>query len=84
MGEISMERVRLAARLYDARDTVRRLFAERYEEKVEPWRAVVRELMAEWKCGALQVVPRLERDGNLPDQPLLLIAASVDVAEEVR
>lgn len=79
-----MAAARLAVKLEDARTAARTLLGHRYEETVEPWRVLVRGLCREWGCKPLQVGARLERDGRMPEQPLLLIAALVDVAEEVR
>ena len=78
----ALDRARLAVRLHDTREFMRRLFGDEYDEKVEPWRRVVRLLCAQWECSPLSVAPHLERAGHLPEHPLLLIAASVDVAEE--
>lgn len=82
MSAFLEDRARLAARLEQTRRAARSLLGERYDRHVEPWRVFVRDCCAAWKCNPLQVVPRIQREGNLPDQPLLLIAASVDVAEE--
>lgn len=77
------DRARLAVRLEEACKAARTLLGDRYDKNVEPWRVFVRDCCAAWDCNPLQVVPRIQREGNLPEQPLLLIAASVDVAQEL-
>lgn len=71
----------IAAELESARKLARRLFGAEYEAKVAPWRETVSKLAAAWKCTPLQVPTRLHREGALPDNPLLLFAAVVDVTE---
>jgi hypothetical protein len=77
-----LARVRLAVQLDDARAAARLLFGDEYEARIEPWRAFVRERCRAWGCRPLQVVPRLYRDGTLPDQYIALVVASADVAAE--
>ena len=72
----------IATKIEETRTVAKRLLGDRYDEKAEPWRVLVRALAAEWKCSPLAVVPRLEREGRMPEVPLLLIAASADVVEE--
>jgi hypothetical protein len=71
----------LADRLLEANESARSIFGADYERAAEPWRAFVRERMADWKCSAVEVAPRLHRELKLPPNPLLLIAAIVDVVE---
>lgn len=73
--------VAVAGRLYEARDTARRLYGERYDQKAEPWRVMVRDMAREWGCRAVEVPLRLDREGGMPSNPLLLFAAVVDCAE---
>lgn len=40
-------------RLMEARDTVRNLYRDEYAAKIDPWRAMVREVAAEHKCSTL-------------------------------
>lgn len=77
------EAARIAALLESARDTARRLFGADYETRVQPWRDTVVKLAKAWGCRPLQVPPRLEREGALPDNPLLLFAAVVDLTEQI-
>lgn len=74
----------VAAELEKAREAARFLFGEKYDARIEPWREFVRSACAKWGCGPLEVVPRLDREGSLPEQPLALFAATVDVVEERR
>lgn len=77
------EAARIAALLELSRDTARRLFGADYEARVQPWRETVTKLARAWSCKPLQVPPRLEREGALPDNPLLLFAAVVDLTEQL-
>lgn len=72
----------IARQLEDANRAARRLLGANYEEKAEGWREVVRGLMKLWDCSAVQVPPRLEKAGNMPENALLLLAAVVDVVNE--
>lgn len=76
-----MQAARIAAQLEDARDSARRLFGADYAARVEPWRELVKSACAAWNCSPVEVPPRLERDGAMPDNPLLLFAAVVDEVE---
>lgn len=82
MSALQPDVLRLAAQLLDSRETAQRLFGDRYNEVVQPWREFVRAACAKWGCSALHVAARMQREGTLPEKTLLLIAASVDVAEE--
>ena len=75
------EAVRIARMLEDARDAARRLFGEDYEARVRPWRETVTKLAAAWGCRPVEVAPRLEREGAMPANPLLLFAAIVELSE---
>lgn len=75
------EAVRIARMLEDARDTARRIFRSDYEARVKPWRETVTKLAAAWGCRPVEVAPRLEREGAMPANPLLLFAAIVELSE---
>lgn len=72
----------IAAEIERARKAAKMLFGDRYDLKVEPWRVVVRGLCVDWNCRPLVAVARMERDGCIPRNPLLLIAAAADVCNE--
>lgn len=77
-----MKAARIAVELEKAREAARFLFGSKYDERIEPWRVFVRNAAAKWKCSPLAVPPRLQREGAMPEQPLPLFAAVVDVSEE--
>ncbi len=83
-----MRAVMLAAKLYETRDTVQRLFGDRFAEVIEPHKATVRKAMALFKCGELAAIPRLftaadEQGRSIGGElQMMLIAASVEIAEE--
>lgn len=80
----------IAVKARDARNTVKGFWGAGYEERAKPWRALIRQGVANAKCSPLEIPVIMQRNaraqGNdIEDMPLLmLIAASVDVAEEGR
>lgn len=77
------KRIQIAAKLYQARDTVRRLFDTRYLTKVEQFKDFVRAEMARKKCNeltaAMKIVADLQRD--CPDSGMtqaMILAACVE------
>jgi hypothetical protein len=87
---MSAERaVLLAAELYSARESVRFLFGDKYEEKIAPLREAVRGAVKRFSCGALATVPEIIKAARADGQDMdgvavvCLMAAAVDVAEDV-
>ena len=54
--------IRIAAKLYEARDAMQRLMGARYFTAVGHWRAVVRACMARHACPASETPLHLEKD----------------------
>ena len=82
MNRVITERdVRLAAKLEDTRETIRRLWGDDYEKHIAPHRDLVRAAMLKHGAQAL-AVPALVQDQLTPMQLLAVIAAAVDVSEE--
>lgn len=59
----------------------KRLAGANYQERVKPWCDLVSSLAATWRCKPLEVPLRLERDGAMPEVPLWLFAAVVELTE---
>ncbi len=84
------KRIKMAARLYEARTTARTLFAEHYEEKLAPYRKVVR-AVAEAEHGGNEigavttVATKLQADPKFDGNPgvllMMLMAAAVEEIE---
>lgn len=71
----------IADELLAARDVARRLFGDSYQAKVQPWCAELDLLAGEFGCRVIEVPVRLEREGCLPANPLLMFAAVVELSE---
>lgn len=82
-----MTAVMLAAKLYEARRALKRIFADEYEAKIDPFRQVIRGAAAEFGCSALAAVSKVIADAksrghNPPDGHILcLMSAAADIAE---
>jgi hypothetical protein len=72
----------IATELEASRAAARSLLGEKYSAKVAPWRDAVRKLAVNFGCRPIEVPLFLEAEGHLPEHPLLLFAAIVDVVEE--
>jgi len=82
VGGDLMAALEIANGLEEARKAARSILGDAYDRTVEPMRELVRGLASEWKCKPLQVPLMLRRQGDLPESPLLLLAATLDVTEE--
>ncbi len=78
----AMEQARLAVRLEDARNTVRRLYGAQYDAVMEPWRQFVRDAAEAMSCSPLAVPARVREEFPAPTTQIILVAAAVDVVEE--
>lgn len=74
----------LAARLMEARDTLRNLWRDKYAEKIAPWRKAVRQLADALECSPMAVpvrLPEAERE-RLDGFPMIaMLAAALDETE---
>lgn len=82
------EQVKLAARLYELRDTARRIAGDTYDGKIATWtESVLIPWMRAFKCSAIAAVPRgVERCRKLGVEMhefeiMWLTAASVEYTE---
>lgn len=82
------EALRLGVTMHKRREDARRLFGDRYEEKVRPWKMVLGAVAKKRNLGILQaallIAEPKERSGSrLRDfDALLLNAAAVELIEE--
>lgn len=74
----------IAERLEESRAVVERLAGANYQVRVKPWCDLVSSLADKWGCKPLEVPLRLERDGAMPEMPLWLFAAVLELTEAGR
>ena len=79
-----MNKVQMAAKLYECRDTAKRFFREEYAEKLKPYTHIIQAVM---KANNLEVIPALLKisetetySGNGMTQ-MLFMAATVELIE---
>lgn len=84
---MTTDAIRLTASMLDARDTMRRFWGDRYDEKVRMYREAIRKSVRpgeELLSAALRVCKRAEAYAESHDAPMvtiLCIAATVDECE---
>lgn len=80
------QQVRLAARMYEIRDTSRRLLGEKYQETMAHYRIYVGRAMKQWDCGALEATRRLiealQQDHDTGVIQMHLTAACMEMCEQ--
>lgn len=73
--------VAISDELLAARDMARRLLGESYFAKVAPWCDFVERFSSVHACREIEVPLRLDAAGDMPDNPLMLFAAVVELVE---
>jgi phage gp36-like protein len=74
--------VRMAAKLYEAREALQDLFGDAYAARMELPRKVIRAVMERHACSALEAVLRVHEDDEINEHMTIqLLAAAVDVSE---
>lgn len=79
--------VRTAARLYEAREAMQRLFGPRFQDVMARWQPIVRAAATKHQCSVLVVVPRIvaatRAEGHELDAStvVMLLAACVEESE---
>jgi len=83
---LNESQVKLAAKVYEMRDTSRRLLGERYADSIEHYGKYIQAAMQKYGCDALaatkQILEQLQRD--VPDSGMTqmqLVAALVEMVE---
>lgn len=78
------KRVRIAARLYEAREVTRRMLGDRYPDRMKEYSAVVAEVAANMKIDVLvaakQIAEALTKAGN-DLSAMMVVAAAVEMIE---
>jgi hypothetical protein len=79
----SEQQVKMAARLYEARDTIRRLLGDRYAAVLEPYKVMLQKVMTMNGCdeiaAALWTARRVERTDGM--EIIKILAAAVEMIE---
>lgn len=84
---VTEKEITIAAKLYDARRTVRRFHREKWREKLEPARELVQRYMDRKECDALiaatRICQHIQRTypGQYGHDQLLIMAAAVEIIE---
>lgn len=79
---MSEKAVKIAARLYEARDTMRRLLGARYIDACRQWLPFINDAMQEHGCdellAAIKVADRVNKEGGTPS---VVLATAVEMVE---
>lgn len=78
------QQVKIAARIYEARDTAKRLLGDKYAAKIAEWQDAIRFYMKSTGLdgihSVMELVSAAQRDGDAMPQ-MLLLAAYVEMIE---
>lgn len=82
METVSEKHVRLAAKLYEMRDTARRLWGDKYDERVRSWSKPIRDAQAIMKIdNPLTAATEICKCIDDAYQKIFLMAAAVEMVE---
>lgn len=81
------KQVQIAAKLYDARSTMRSLLGDKYPERIKEYKGFIRSAMQKYKIDYLQATLRIGKELQaLPDDTSvgqgMIFAACVEISEE--
>jgi hypothetical protein len=79
-----MNRIQLAAKLYDCRDSMKSLFGDEFEAKTKPYRERLQAFSERRKIGILDAALIMAKDlaaAGHENAVLLLLAAAVELVE---
>lgn len=78
----SEKQVRIAARLYEIRDAMRRLFGERYAEQLKPFQQMLERLKEQSGLDTLAAATYIAKQLDAGDPAIMmLMAAAVEIVE---
>lgn len=77
----SEKHIMMAAKLYGARDTLRRLYGEDYQKMTMPFQEAIRKKCKEKGCGELSAMIKLINDVGIGNTTLWFMAAAVEMIE---
>jgi hypothetical protein len=80
---ITEQHVRIAAKSYEIRDALRNLMGKDYQVKVVEWKDFVAALAKAQKCSVVAAAGRLAEIAINPYHQSWIIAASVELCEEI-
>ena len=79
-----MNKVQIAANLYECRDTAKRFFREEYRSKLEPYKLIIQAVMKANnvdEMSALLLISKTETYQEEPMRQILFMAAVVELVE---
>ena len=74
------EKIKMAAKLYEARDGAKAILGEQYAARMLPYQMAIKEIMEGKQCDAIQAAIALCK-GLRPLEVLYTIAAAVELVE---
>jgi len=80
--------VEVSKKLEKARDSIKFLFQEKYEERILPWKNLIRNVSKKYKISTFQAAIKLTEDrgssifGNDGMTVLVILSAACDLVEE--
>lgn len=78
------KQIKVAAKLYQCRDTAKRFFAAEYQEKLKPYTRLIQQVMAANKEDELKAAMRIVKLETIADNgmaQILTFAAAVELVE---
>lgn len=79
-----MNKVQMAAKLYDCRDTAKRFFRDEYKEKLQPYTHIVKEVMKANNLEELPALLKISETYSFQETPMaamMFMAATVELIE---
>jgi hypothetical protein len=71
----------MAAKIYEARDSMRRIFGDRYADRVAEVRPVIAAYMKQHGVDEITAAIRIAKDGDSPVLTGILLATAVEMVE---
>lgn len=76
--------IKIAAKLYECRDTAKRFFREEYAEKLKPYMHIIQEVMKANELEVLEAILKISKTKTYLDDgmvQMLFMAAAVELME---
>jgi hypothetical protein len=77
----TQQKIQMAAKLYDCRDTARRLLGEAFSAKVAEYSEVIKLVMSDKKIDALTAGIFVSKQSENPMTVMMVLAATVEMIE---
>ena len=86
-GRKAMNKIQIAAKLYDCRDTAKRFFKDEYEVRIEPYKETIKHCQQKLNLEVLPCVIKICNLESVKDNgmaTMLYMAAAVELIEPER